>query len=330
MTDPDPNRNGRRFLAPIVDGFIRPPTHVELIVSDHCNIACRQCNHLSPLMPKWNVRPDEAGRDLTRLAAVMKTNELRLIGGEPVLHPDLPAVIEAARKSGLSPFTKLVTNGTVLDRMANAAWDLLDCVEVSRYPGTGVDDALLERARERGDRHGTRVIEARYAEFRDTFFSRRNDDDSLVEQIFEACKIANLWACLAVYEGRVYRCPQSIYARSIAGRHFEDGFGIDVQPDFQERLRNFIEGSVPLESCRYCVGTNGRKQPHSLLPRKTWRTDLDRGVDDVLDRELLAASLVNNSPVDDCRVEHEAMAIDRHSFGEIWRSVLARLRHWGR
>jgi len=43
-------------------GFIIPPAHFELIVSDHCNMSFRSCHHASPLVAKWSADPDSVHR----------------------------------------------------------------------------------------------------------------------------------------------------------------------------------------------------------------------------------------------------------------------------
>jgi hypothetical protein len=55
-------RNSARPLkvfSVIKDGHIVPPTHLELILTDQCNMACRACNHFAPIMPRWMARPDQ-------------------------------------------------------------------------------------------------------------------------------------------------------------------------------------------------------------------------------------------------------------------------------
>lgn len=289
----------------VEDGFIRPPTHVELIVSDHCNISCRQCNHASPRVAKWNVDPAAAARDLARLARVLHARELRLIGGEPLLHPRLTEVVAAARASGISPYLKLVTNGTLIDRLAPEAWRQLDCVEISRYPGSSLSDAQIELARARGAEYRTEVVVAGYDSFRDTFTARPTTDDELVGRIFRACKIANLWKCPAIYRGHVYRCPQSIYAPSLAGKAFSDGFEIAEDEGFQARLLAFLNETRPLASCRHCVGTVGRKRPHALVGRRQWLDDAQRGAEEMVDYALLERSLQAFEHRDDCRVVYK-------------------------
>ncbi|MDP1670227.1 radical SAM protein [Phaeovulum sp.] len=164
------------------DGVIHPPTGLEIIVADHCNITCRQCNHGSPAIGKWHASPEDIGRDLAMLARHYQPAFLKYIGGEPLLHPDLPGILRAGRASGIASHHMLVTNGMLLDRMPAEAWPLLDEIEVSHYPAAGLSESDLARHRATAKAHGVRFTLNAYAEFRRTFTRIRNDDDALVKK----------------------------------------------------------------------------------------------------------------------------------------------------
>ncbi|HEY3952561.1 MAG TPA: hypothetical protein VGM53_04240, partial [Streptosporangiaceae bacterium] len=68
-------------------------------VTEHCNLRCRSCAHLSPVLPKHFVDPGSLCSDLTALSKSYRVNVLKILGGEPLLHPDLPEVLLAARES---------------------------------------------------------------------------------------------------------------------------------------------------------------------------------------------------------------------------------------
>jgi len=285
----------------LVEGKILPPTSLELIVSDHCNIACRQCNHASPVIRKWNIDPDEVRTDLSTLAKVYRPAKLKLIGGEPLLHPRLEDVILAARASNISDYLHLVTNGLLLNRMTDGAWRALDEIEISGYPNSGVGDKIIAEARKKGWKFNTKVTLTVFSDFRYTFSKYPIEDTDLVRKIFAGCKIANHWGCHAIYKGHIYRCPQSIYAPTLAGKEFSDGLKLETSPDFQETLLNFLNEDAPLQSCSNCVGTNGKKIRHELLKRKAWADDLETPPEEMIDYELLEKSLIEYADIDDCR-----------------------------
>ncbi len=283
----------------IEGGVIVPPTVLEVIVADHCNLACRQCNHGSPGVPKWLADPAEVGRDLAILAKVYRPRMIKMIGGEPLLHPDLAGLVAAIRASGIAPRIELVTNGTLIARMPEAVWAGVDKFVVSIYPGTAVE-AMLPALHDKAKSHGTELAAWGFRDFRDTLSSRTNDDPDLVARIFAACKLANVWGVHGLYRGRIYRCPPSMYAPRLAGQVLDEGFPVEDTPDLKARLLAFLNGRTPLGSCRHCVGTSGKKAPHRFLGRASWKADLDRPPAEMIDPVLLAQSLEGIAFADDC------------------------------
>lgn len=106
----------------VVDGKIRNAA-CEINVVEHCNLSCRGCSHLSPIAPKYFVDPQSLLRDLTMLARVYQVDFVRLLGGEPLLHPNLTAVMDTIEASGIASRICLVTNGLLLSRMDEHLWD---------------------------------------------------------------------------------------------------------------------------------------------------------------------------------------------------------------
>lgn len=291
-------------------GMIVPPTGLEVIVSDHCNISCRQCNHASPVQRKWNVDPDELASDLASLGRVYKPAFLKIIGGEPLLHPQLQAVIEAAAASDISDYLLLVTNGMLLDRLSDQSWQVLSEVEISRYPGIEFDARILEAAKVKAAAFDTVLSINTFPDFRWTFTKVRNENDDLLNKVFSACKMAHVWGCHAIYQGRIFRCPQSIYIQNLVERSLEEGLTIHENASFKDELLSFLQSSVPLASCRYCVGSCGKKHQNAQVSRKAWRDDLQHSVSEMLDYDLLERSLQERNPVDDCKTPRQVNDVE--------------------
>lgn len=288
------------------NGFIVPPTHLELIVADHCNIACRSCNHGSPMMGRWFANPEVVHRDFSILAKVYRPKRVKVIGGEPLLHNNLAGVIQAARSTGISPYFLVVTNGILLARMSDAVWDAVDEIEVSCYPGTGLPVEVLSQARQKARKSRVKFTVNRYEQFRETLTTVGTQDKALVEQIYAACKIANVWGCHGVREGAFFKCPQSMYISRITGQPFEaDHVRIEDTRDLQARLLAFVNSPAALGSCKYCVGSVGKKNAHALLPRDEWRADLHGPIEDLVDYEMLRGSQVHQGALDDCKITTE-------------------------
>ena len=73
-------------------------------------------------------------RDLSVAARVLAPRVFKLVGGEPLLHPELVELVEVARRAAIAPRISLTTNGLLLPRMSEPFWRGLDAVTISLYP----------------------------------------------------------------------------------------------------------------------------------------------------------------------------------------------------
>jgi len=100
-----------RAARMIVKGLVstRHPLLVHIIPMRRCNLACTYCNEFDDVSNP--VPTDEMFRRIDRLGA-MGTSVITISGGEPLLHPDLDAIITRIRKNGMT--AGLITNGYLL------------------------------------------------------------------------------------------------------------------------------------------------------------------------------------------------------------------------
>jgi uncharacterized radical SAM superfamily Fe-S cluster-containing enzyme len=91
---------------------------------DHCNLDCWGCNHFSPLSDKWFADLDTFTKDLKRLSELFDKDatSITLLGGEPLLHPELEKFFPVARAAFPFAIIKVVTNGILLNEKDNLFW----------------------------------------------------------------------------------------------------------------------------------------------------------------------------------------------------------------
>src|ERR1700723_3229835 len=100
-----------RSIRMIAKGLIstRHPLLVHIIPTRRCNLACTYCNEFDDVSSP--VPTEEMFRRIDRLGE-MGTGVITISGGEPLLHPDLDAIIARIRKNGI--IAGLITNGYLL------------------------------------------------------------------------------------------------------------------------------------------------------------------------------------------------------------------------
>jgi MoaA/NifB/PqqE/SkfB family radical SAM enzyme len=85
------------------------PLLVHIIPMRRCNLACTYCNEFDDFSPP--VPTEEMFRRVDQLAA-LGTSVVTISGGEPLMHPDLDAIIARMRGHGI--IRGLITNGYLL------------------------------------------------------------------------------------------------------------------------------------------------------------------------------------------------------------------------
>lgn len=97
------------YAEALLRAFDDRPLQCSLYVTDRCNLDCGYCTEYD------NSAPHPATADLVRWLDKIRslgTERVALVGGEPLLHPDIVALVRHARGLGMS--TSLTTNGFLL------------------------------------------------------------------------------------------------------------------------------------------------------------------------------------------------------------------------
>jgi MoaA/NifB/PqqE/SkfB family radical SAM enzyme len=87
----------------------RHPILAHIIPMRRCNLACAYCNEYDDYSPP--VPTEEVFRRLDKLAA-LGTSIVTISGGEPLMHPEIEAIIQRIRRNGM--IAGLITNGYLL------------------------------------------------------------------------------------------------------------------------------------------------------------------------------------------------------------------------
>jgi cyclic pyranopterin phosphate synthase len=104
----------------LVDAFGRVATDLRVSVTDRCNLRCTYCMPAEGL--DWIPGDDLLSADelvrLIRLAVSEGVREVRFTGGEPLVRPDLEAIIAGVAELPEAPSISLTTNGIGLEDRA--------------------------------------------------------------------------------------------------------------------------------------------------------------------------------------------------------------------
>jgi len=117
------------MLASLEDVLARPLRDLRISVIDRCNFRCGYCmpkgalNGSGDFLSRRELLSDAEIERLVRVFVELGVGKVRITGGEPLLRPGLPSLIERlSRISGIEDFA-LITNGILLPKMAQRLAD---------------------------------------------------------------------------------------------------------------------------------------------------------------------------------------------------------------
>ena len=95
--------------------------YIETHIVEHCNLKCRGCSHFSGLASPQFKDLNEFCTEFKALSELTnaKIRTIRLMGGEPLLHPDVIKFCEITRTFFPNSEIVLVSNGILLKQLSD-------------------------------------------------------------------------------------------------------------------------------------------------------------------------------------------------------------------
>jgi organic radical activating enzyme len=250
---------------PVVDGKLVTRA-LEAHVVDHCNLTCAECCSLSPHLPHWLASPADLAADLAQAARLLAPRVFKLVGGEPLLHPELVELARIVRRSGIAPRISITTNGLLLDRMPDGLWDAIDALTISVYPRPALVPDAIAAIEARAARFAVELNWKHQAEFVVMNRETPTADAAATAKIFAECWIRE--RCHMVRGGRFYTCtrPPHFQAYYRGALDFTTD-GVELAGLDREALLAYLVREHPLEACAHCFGGSAAMVPHRLLTR---------------------------------------------------------------
>ena len=245
---------------------------VEHSVVDHCNLSCNQCDHGSPMLRKRLSSLKEFSRSVSRLAEILHVDTFKLVGGEPLLHPQIGDFARVAKESGIAREIQIWTNGTLIHRVPPIVFQHTDRLVITKYPTVELP-IKEERLRTILSDLRCRLTIRRINNFIKCFPEEKHKDSDVIAETFKMCKNTGEWSCHSFQDGYYFKCSRAHYLRGRASGEltgenpYRDGISLDT-PDLCTSLLAYLASEEPLAACAWCLGTSGEAFPHRMMSRK--------------------------------------------------------------
>jgi hypothetical protein len=253
------------FIYHNITAIIRKVIHtkgfhsITYVMCDHCNLNCAACQAFSPIAEKKFLEVDVFERDMSRLAALANKpgliEAIVLLGGEPLLHPEITVLFRIFRKYFTIDTDLIIfTNGILLNRMPDSFWE--SCrqyhviIQISAYP----IKLPLNELKEKAAHFDVLMTETNAFKiwYKQCFDPEGKQD---ARRSFTNCENK---ICFSLNHGRLYHCLQITTVKHL--NHFfglnlqvcdEDYIDIHAAKDIRTLL-DFRYKATPF--CRFCKG----------------------------------------------------------------------------
>lgn len=225
---------------------------IEVQIVDQCNLNCRGCSHFCGIADRVFYDLSQFEKDMNRLSRLFKKiNKIKLLGGEPLLHPELISFIRIARDYFPLSDIVVVTNGILLPKVEPVFW--LVCKETNTAIEMSVYPPLRNKVsyyRELAKQNGVAFKSSKIKWF---FTARINPEgDSDMKKAFNACR--NNYFVPFLKDGALYSCAIS-YAVRYYNKRFDknivESAGLDIYKSTSREIIDYL--SMPIETCKWCA-----------------------------------------------------------------------------
>ena len=228
---------------------------LEYEISEKCNLNCKRCNHFSNIFQDGEmISLEEYKRDLKNIRSVVrKIFRFKILGGEPLLHPQLDKIVEISRQELGDDYIAVVTNGILVSQLCSKTIEAIKknkiVLEISVYPPLKEHFPKIEQFLVNND--------IQYKVFRQgdlfgAFFDLKGETDpmygmfSCYGQVCHALKRGMIYKCATGENIHVYNQKYNIQLPEIGIPLEREGKVIKA-----DILKRYLMNTVPL--CRYCT-----------------------------------------------------------------------------
>lgn len=259
---------------------------LEIHLAEHCNLNCKYCCHFSSIAKPEFYDVKKFEKDIEILAHSMngiRILYLNLMGGEPLLHPQVDKLMAITRKYFPDTKINLVTNAILLDSMKPKFWktahrnNIAICPTI--YPININWDSVLAKAKKYNADIMTIIRDKRITkketENKVKYFDKYVLDlDGKQSTNRAECRYGKI---LSYKDGKIYRCYVSAYIR-----HFNNKFNKNLEhtkndyidlysknytkKDLGEIFRSWDES---YSFCKYCK---------AILPNYKWENSTEHDI----------------------------------------------------
>lgn len=227
--------------------------YLEYHIVDHCNLKCNNCLHFCNLInDEIFIETEEIKQDLEELAKKVEIQTIRILGGEPLLHPNVDIFLKNTREIFPNAFIVLVTNGTLLWSQKEIFWETVRenniTISISLYP------ILENRAKDIKILFKEHNVQTYGINHMPIFQKQLNENgNSDPKKSFNNCYSKNF---INLYNHKLYQCHNCYrdYYNNKECKNIPKPIAYDLyKMSGKEIYKKLVSKAKQTDACKYCL-----------------------------------------------------------------------------
>lgn len=224
--------------------------YIETHIVDHCNLKCKGCSHFSGLAQPYFKDLTEYQKEMEQLSKITNqgVNIIRVMGGEPLLHPQYLEFLKVTRKYFPYSTIVLVSNGILLHNLEDKDIQTMNELNIELC----VSDYGIKLDYEKFNKFNKRYFHSKNYMYNISLDLTGAQDN---EHSFKNCDLVQ-GGWYFFKNGRMYQCCImanidyfcSHFNKDI--HYYLDDISIDIFKHTEEEIKDFL--SKPHDICKYC------------------------------------------------------------------------------
>lgn len=229
--------------------------YFEVPITDNCNLNCKGCLFASNITQGTShVRLEDIKKDAKKMSELFyDVPWIRILGGEPLMHPDIVEILKYYRKCFGDTEIDLCTNGLLIPKMSKEFWECIKrehiSIHVSGYKPTY---NMLNKIDETLKKEGIPYVILKRESF-SKYYTEHGDNN--MQKSYAKCMSSG---CYELYRGQLSACS-AVIAFERFNKYFGTSYSLVKNEDWFDIYDSQINSwdivkkmSEPSNKCRYC------------------------------------------------------------------------------
>ena len=230
----------------------------EIGIVEHCNLNCVGCAHFAPLADEYYMDINRYIKDISQLSNIFskKAKWIHIMGGEPILHPQIELFLTNTRRYFPSAKIRLITNGKAYEKLTDYFWKVCResniIISPTVYP-CEIDYIGFKRKAKENNVNFKYYNSPKEEKLMNKYVLDLNGNQDMFSS-FCLCDQANQYITLK--EGKLFTCPTIAYINNF-NQYFDCNLIVDKTDyiniyEITKAEDIFTKLASPTKFCRYC------------------------------------------------------------------------------